>query len=284
MMRRRGGFTLIEVLISVAILATLAMLASRTIQQAVRAKVTIQTQIDDISKMRDAMRLMERDVNLAFHHRDTEKELQDLLKKKENPGAVLPNPADPAAAQRQALLEQQQATRREAPRVDPATHFVGNAEGFSFVTMNNARMVRNSRQADFIEVGYSLKDCSSADGKRRSKCLWRRSSPVVDEDVTVGGDEVVLLEDVSEFSLQYIGKGKQDWVKEWRTDKGGDAVTKNNFPQAVEITLGVQKGDEKTRKKYKLNAVVPIHFPNNKEEESNAPANPGVPAATTPRN
>jgi hypothetical protein len=66
--------------------------------------------------------------------------------------------------------------------------------------------------------------------------------------------------------LQYIGKGKQDWVKEWRTNEAGDDVTKGSFPQAVEISLGV-KIDEPLRKKtYKMQVVASVHFPNNKEE------------------
>ncbi|MBX3040348.1 MAG: prepilin-type N-terminal cleavage/methylation domain-containing protein [Bdellovibrionaceae bacterium] len=257
MKNSRAGFTLIEILIAVTILATISMLAARSIQQGIGAKVKIQSQIDDISRLRDALRLMERDINLAYHHMDFERDLNELLKK----NGSLPKDDPP----------------REAPRLDPATHFVGSSESVSFVTMNNARMVRNSRQADFVEVGYALKDCRSADGTRSSKCLWRRSSQSVDRDVTKGGDEVVLLEDVSVFELQYLGKGKQDWVKIWRTDQGGDAVTKNNFPQAVEITLGVSKGLDNAKKNYKLTIVASIHFPNNKENQGETSRSLGAP-------
>lgn len=299
-MKNARGFTLIEVLLSVAILATMSALIARSITQAVKAKVKLQDQIDDVSRMRDALKLMERDINLAYHHRDFEKELNDLLKKKYQggttgggngggantggsggsggfgPGFGTPGTSGPPPGS-QSNLPEALRTQREAERKDPATHFVGQEDGFSFVTMNNARMVRNTRQADFIEVGYALKNCTSADGKRQSKCLWRRSSPVVDDDVTIGGDEVVLLEDVSEFTVKYIGKGKQDWVSTWRTDKGGDAATKDNFPQAVQISLAIQKGAEGVKKKkYSMQIVVPIHFPNNKEEQQGGQT-PGSP-------
>lgn len=261
--------TLIEVLMSLAILSTLAMLAARSIQQAVRAKGKIQGQIDDVSRLRDALRLIERDINLAYHHRDFEKELEDLIKKK---SGALPAPGTPGSVPTPAPG----APTREAERKDPTTHFVGIEESVSFVTMNNARMVRNQRQADFVEVGYLLRDCKSADGKRSSKCLWRRASPLVDDDVTLGGDEVVLLENVTEFTLEYIGKGKQDWVKQWRSDKAGDAVTKDNFPQAVKVSLSVQKGEQGKAKKYSMEIVVPIHFPNNKEAAGAASPTPGA--------
>ncbi|RYZ80813.1 MAG: general secretion pathway protein GspJ, partial [Proteobacteria bacterium] len=135
-------------------------------------------------------------------------------------------------------------------------------------TMNNARMVRNMKQADFLEVGYSLESCKRLTGDQASsQCLFRRSSSWVDEDVTKGGDRVVLLENVSEFKLRYIGKGKDDWVSDWRTDTGGDASTKNNYPAAVEISLSVQRKDPKTAKmkKYSMQIVAPVRFPNNEE-------------------
>lgn len=257
MRKNQRGFTLIEVMISVAILATMSMLAARSIQQGLKAKTKIQGQIDDVSRLRDALRLMERDLNLAYHHRDFELELQQLVKKPATATAGTP----PGSGTSTPIPD----PPREAARQDPTTNFVGTDEMMSFVTMNNARMIKNTRQADFVEVGYALKSCKSADGKKSSKCLWRRSSNVVDDDVTSGGDEVVLLEDVTEFGLQYIGKGKQDYVKVWRSDKGGDAVTKGNFPQAVKVSITVQKEELGKKKKYSMEIVSSIHFPNNKE-------------------
>lgn len=270
-MRRRGsrGFTLIEVLLSATILATLSMLAARSIQQAVRAKTKLQGQIDEVSKMRDALRLIERDINLAFHYRDVQKELDEMVRKLNRPKpkeGMTPEQAQ--QLQMQADQQEQQAQEgREAPRHELQTHFQGSENAVNFVTMNNARMVRNTRQADFIEIGYALRDCQSVDGKRSSKCLWRRSSPSVDDDVSKGGDEVVLLEEISEFSLQYIGKGKQDWVKDWKTDRGGDATTRGKFPQAVQISLTVERGEGEKKKKFSMQIVASIHFPNNKEDD-----------------
>jgi hypothetical protein len=159
--------------------------------------------------------------------------------------------------------------RREVVRKDPATHFVGNGETLNFVTMNNARTVRDSKSADFAEVGYELKDCKSLKADAgSSKCLWRRSSPLVDLDVTKGGNEIVLLENVTEFKLRYIGKGKQEWVSDWRSDSGGDGVTKNNFPTAVEISLSLTKKEKGRDRKYSMQVITPIHFPNNPEEKT----------------
>lgn len=268
MKNNRHGFTMIEMMITIAILATLTLLTSQSISQAIKAKIKLQDQIDDVSRLRDAVRLIERDINLAYHYRDIEKELEQILKKKNQPATSNPGTPPPAPIPND---PNDPANRREVPRRDPETHFVGAGDSLNFVTMNNARTVRNSQQADFIEIGYSLKDCKNLrDDKGSSKCLWRRSTPFVDLDVTKGGDEIVLLENVSEFKLRYMGKGKQDWVTDWRTDAGGDGVTKGKFPQAVEVSLTIEKKVKAKSKKYSVQVIVPVHFPNNPEEGANA--------------
>ncbi len=285
MQKMKNGFTLIELMITIAILGTLTVLTSQTIQQSIKSKVKLQTQIDDVSRMRDAMRLMERDVNLIFHYRDIEKELYDLMKKpttgtsqqQQQPPLPNTNPSASMGAYDPFL------PTREMPRKDPVTQFVGTNETMNFVTSNNARTVKGLQQADFVEVGYALKDCKSlkAEGGT-SKCLWRRSSALVDDDVTKGGDEMVLLENVSEFTLRYIGKGKQDWVKEWRTDDAGDGITKGNFPDAVEISLAVEKKVNGKAKKYSMQNIIPLHFVNNTNTTTPPGATSGTPTTTPP--
>jgi prepilin-type N-terminal cleavage/methylation domain-containing protein len=283
---KSAGFTLIEVMITITILGTLTVLVAQSMQTAIKSKAKLQTQIDTSSRMRDAMRLLQRDINLAYHYRDVEKEIDALIKKKNTPGGagagagivpgapVVPGqPVGPDPDQIGSAMPNGE--RREVVRKDPATHFVGNGEGLNFVTMNNARTVRDSQSADFTEVGYELKDCKSLkEDAGNSKCLWRRSSPLVDLDVTKGGSEIVLLENVTEFKLRYIGKGKQEWVSDWRTDVGGDGVTKNNFPTAVEVSLTITKKEKGRDKKYSMQLITPIHFPNNAEEK---PANAKTP-------
>lgn len=280
-MKSRSGFTMIEMMITLAILSTLTVLTAQSITQAIKAKTKMQDQIDDVSRMRDAVRLIERDINLVYHYRDVEKELEQLLKKKSSKQSQSQQ-SDQSFGDFTNENEQDP-QRREVPRQDPETHFVGNGESLNFVTMNNARTVRNQQQADFIEVGYSLKDCKNLrDDKGSSKCLWRRSSPFADLDVTKGGDEVVLLENVSEFKLRYIGKGKQDWVSDWRSDAGGDGATKGKFPLAVEVSVTVEKKVKTKNKKYSMQVIVPIHFPNNPEEGANAKAQSSWPQSQPP--
>lgn len=270
--KNETGFTLIEVMITVMILSILTVMSSQTLQQAIKNKLKLQEQIDDVSRMRDALKLMERDINQAFHYRDLEKELIAMNKKKQQQkqqqqpvapgfprGGIVDQPVDP-------IDNQEDPNEPKATRLDPVTQFKGEEEKLNFVTMNSMNLYKNNLQAEFSEVGYYLRDCKSlSDDKKTSKCLVRRSSEHVDQDVTRGGTETILLEDISEFKLKYLGRGKQEWNTVWHTDASGDGATKNNFPDAVEISLTIEKLKNKKKKTYSMQIVASIHFPNNSE-------------------
>lgn len=253
------GFTLLELIIAIGIFATLSAFVANSIQNGVRAKVRIQSEIDAVSRMRDAMKLMEKDLNLAYHFNDWEKEVQDLIKKSlqsKNPNQAQA-PAQPA----------------EVQRLDPTTHFVGDNKSLNFVTMNNARFQTDKKVADFVEVGYELKSCKSVDGKNNSQCLWRRQSGPVDLDVTKGGDTLVLLENLTELKFRFLGEAATDWMETWNsTAQGSDQTQKNYFPAAVEISMTTQKDGK--AKKYSMQTVVNIRFPNNRKPPTDAQGQP----------
>lgn len=283
---KNRGFTLIEVLITIAILGTMTLLVAQSIQNGTRNKAKIQEQVDDQSKVRNALLILQIDINKAFHYQDVEKEFADALKKKSQAATpATPKPGQPGVPAPVAAATTTAEKPRELPRIDPLTNFIGKEEQLDFVTKNAQRTIKDSRVADFQEVGYQLKDCRTVQGdSAAAKCLWRRTSPYVDHDVTKGGEEMVLLDHVTEFKLRYFGKGKQDWVKEWSSSASGDAITTGNFPLAVEVSLTYEREvNGKKKKKYKMQIVVPLRFPNNKEK-STTPIGTGQPGkdASTP--
>ena len=256
--KKQKGFTLLEVILAITILSTMTLLSTQAITRALKARTKIQAEVDDVSALRDSLRLIRTDVNLAFHHRDIEKEIMDLASKTKapanpNPG-VAPNPqTQPSNAQ-----------QRENKREDPATYFYGTDSEMNFVTLNSGRMSSAVVQADFVEVGYSVKNCTNLTTNKVSKCLYRRIQNVIDSDVRAGGNEIVMLENVNEFKLRYIADTKQDWVGTWNSAPNtNDAGTRGRYPELVEISLGITREFEGKEKTYSMQLVVPIHFPNN---------------------
>lgn len=286
---KSSGFTLLEVLLAITILSTLSLLSSQALSRAFRARTKIQAEVDDVSALRDSMRIIRSDLNLAYHHYDFEQEIMELANKsttstpnKQNqsqfPGGQIP---EQLADQSQ----NQQQNQRKTKRGDPTTHFVGDNDKMAFVTMNNGRIAANTNQADFIEVGYELKNCKNLTTEKDSKCLFRRVQNVLDDDVTTGGHESVMLENIAEFKLRYIGEGKQDWANAWKSTRdSSDENTKNKFPDAVEITLAVEREFEGKMRKYEMNFVVPIHYPNNVTKPQNSASNNTATDGSQPSN
>ena len=275
MVRNRRAFTLIEVILAISILATLSVLVATALGRALKARTKIQAEVQDVSGLRDAVKIMRADLYQAYNHYDFEKEIIDSAKKTTpaRPG----QPATPIAP-----VDPNAPAARENKREDPKTDFVGETEQINFVTLNNGRFLANDIQADFVEVGYALKACKNLTKDTSSQCLFRRVQKVLDNDVTKGGTESVLLENVKEFKLRYTGESKKDWQKEWKTVGGQDDSVKGIFPDAVEITLAIERELQGKKREYSLQYVVPLHFPNNppKKSTSQNPANGTAPTPT----
>jgi hypothetical protein len=159
------------------------------------------------------------------------------------------------------------------------TAFIADAESIHFTSLSNVRLYRDVPESEQMEVGYFTRQCRSRKPKKgqdsagSSLCLVRRTSPNIDEDVTQGGTEVVLVENVQEFKLRYFGPQREDWIETWKTGKNGDAISKENFPYAVEISLAVHDKSDPKSKPVSMVLVAPIRFPNNppKKKEGEGP-------------
>ena len=287
-LKSEKAFTLIEVVLAVAILASLSITIASSISQALKAKKKIQAEVSDVSGLRDTMKVLRADIHQAYNHVDFEKEITDLVSK--------PNPQQNVAAGQnngQQPAQQPPTKPRENKREDPRTDFWGTENKLNFVTMNNGRITASDLQADFVEVGYELKSCRNlSKPEQNSQCLYRRIQKILDKDIEKGGLETVILENVSEFNLRYLVEGKEDWVKEWRSSGGltnaqSTSSGRSIFPDAVEVTLAIERefdsGTGLKKKKYSLQYVVPLHFPNNLKPTNNSLPQNGInPTAPPP--
>ncbi|MBX9766305.1 MAG: prepilin-type N-terminal cleavage/methylation domain-containing protein, partial [Bdellovibrionales bacterium] len=292
--KTESGFTLIEIVIAVMILAFLGVFTSQSLRNAIKFKSKIQKDVDQQSQVKNAMMIMERDINLAFHHRDILGALnQKVLAASQGqatatgqPGAI-PGigviPGTGGAAGAAAGIAGAGATAGPFDPNDPAlsadpigpdgqprpnvTQFVGEEKKMSFTSRSNARLFENAMESDQLEVSYQLTSCKTSPYESRNtksgdtvgQCLSRRTSPILDGDLTKGGKDIQILENVIELKFRYFGDGKSDWVTSWKSDKDGDDQTRGRFPLAVEITLTTEKNKRKTT----LATVATIRFPNN---------------------
>jgi prepilin-type N-terminal cleavage/methylation domain-containing protein len=297
---KNGGFTLIEVLVAVVLLAFVSIFTMRSIQNAIRSKEKIQKQVDKESTMRDALRVIERDINDAFNYQDFNAKLFNLSLQArkaaigQTPVAPVGGGANPQAAAAAAAAANVQQPEHYKPKDEyKYCGFVGDKNSLDFTSLSNIRMAEDEQVSSQAEIGYHLKNCRRrAKQSVSSNCLWRRVAPVIDDDLLKGGSETVLLENVTKFELRYLGPGKEkEWIDQWFSTEKGDAITKGKFPYAVEVTIEVQdkSGDSKD-KPLRMTMVAAIRNPNNPPptqaqdpNNPNAVANPGLAQPNAPQ-
>ncbi len=259
-------------MITLLILASMTILIARSVQQTIQFKKTLQLQLDDTTQVQNVVRVLERDLQMAFHYRDYHKTIEELVKRKQaaaQKGSATTSTSTTTSGTPSSTTSEPTTTEvPEVKAVDPETHFVGDEKSMSFVTMNNSSFFSSETHADFVTVGYEVKTCRSLNVESESsECLWRRLSKHVGPDPTKGGEEVAILDHITEFKLRYRGKEKDDWISSWKSNSKSDSGATSRYPDAVEISLSLERKDQEKNRKYSYQYIIPIHFPNNPTKE-----------------
>jgi prepilin-type N-terminal cleavage/methylation domain-containing protein len=288
------GFTLLELVIAITILAFISMFTVQAIQTAFRTKAKVQGDIDKTATLRDALRIIERDINMAYNYHDSYIELYNMTQKLRQKNAQTPNANNQLGNQNTAFGQPPASNAATDPtkyKLLPEkiyTQFIGEAESLDLTTISNVRMMEDSPISSQAEVGYRLKPCRKRSTQQNSSnCLWRRVANYLHDDITRDGQETVLLENVTKFKLRYLGPGRADgeWVDSWITTERGDDLTKNHFPWAVEVTLEVKDSSDKVKDKaLRMTMVAALRNPNNPDpKDTKDPANALInPASNDP--
>ncbi|NJM10487.1 MAG: prepilin-type N-terminal cleavage/methylation domain-containing protein, partial [Bdellovibrionaceae bacterium] len=159
---KNRGFTLLEVIIAMMIMAFLSLFTVEAIQKALKTKTKVQKEIDKNSTLRDALRIMERDINMAFNYRDINLELHNqtqAMRKKKSAEAFKPDPKKTQAENQAAQLAHQQAQagaeEKYKQKVEKiATQFIGEPEAIDFTSLSNTRLTEDSKISSQAEIGY----------------------------------------------------------------------------------------------------------------------------------
>ncbi len=295
-LRSERGFTLVEVMVALVILAGLSVMIAQSIKTGLQSKAKIQLQIEEESALRDAMRLLAGDIASAFHHRDftisTYNQILELRKKNAAdkkaaagaPPVPPPPPAPPAppapdgSTSDQAQTPDPLATATPIPEPLQLTGFVGSSDGLLFTVKNHVRRFLDAQESDQAKISYSLGSCRS-EGKRQgqSRCLVRTEKTTLDSDFKIDSlaheeNSVALLQNVTNFKLRYVEAGKKDFVDDWDSTKSDK---KGNFPDAVEVTLAIHDQNNPKSKPYTMTMLAPLRFTNNadpSDDKANADA------------
>lgn len=252
-------------MVALAIMSVLSLLTTQALKSAIDSRAFVSRELNRDSRMADTLRIIRNDVQQAFHYQDVFCKMENELS---NPPTPTPagggNPAFGGAPPQQPLFPGAPSTGPTPKPCPPNyTGFLGDGESLYFSALSNIRTLRDSQESDQAKIGYFVKSCRPVGAKAATKCLYRAVSPILDEELDKPGPATLLLENIEEFKLRYLGPEREDFVETWKTGKDGDDVSKDKFPYAVEVTLTIHdKSNPKDRPETQT-TLISLNFQNN---------------------
>lgn len=174
------GFTLIEVLLSVAIVAVMMLLIYQTTSQTIQGNKKMEKREQLYHAVRVSLEKMVNDLSQAFL-------LDGSVHKGQKQGS-----------------DQMQ------------TSFKGEAESVAFASLAHLRLFEGARESESCEIGYKLeKDPDDSD----YFILLRRETPILDSNPEEGGRWIPLAGRVKKLSLEYYDSKKREWQASWQSEQ-----------------------------------------------------------------
>jgi len=226
--RQERGLTLLEVLVSVAIVAMVGLLLYGAFHGMARSRENMEDVADRHHQGRAALSRMARELSAAFMSAHLPLST-----------SLMTNPP-----QQTAFIG---TDSRPADRVD-------------FTSFSHIRLRADSHESDQNEISYF----GSTDREGGRLDLARRESKYLDADPTRGGIVQVLAEDIESFDLRYLDPLTGEWVDSW--DSTQPAAQFGRLPSQVWITLVLRDSAGGTsvtfQTKVPLAIMLPIDFAN----------------------
>ena len=206
-MTRARGFTLLEVLIAIAVLALIGGLTWKSFDGAYSVKARVEQAEERDQMVRGALTRLAREVSMTFLS-----EHYDRKRFRERP-----------------TLFRLRDGRREADLI--------------FTSFGHERLHVDAKESDQALFEYSIGP-DPRDGSKRD--LFRRVKPLLDEDPERGGEKAVLAEGVVAFSIEAWEPKDREWRAEWNSN-GADRTGGLLVPPRVRLTLTVRDEDGKDK-------------------------------------
>lgn len=179
MRRAPRGFTLMEVMIAVAITALMGTVVAMAFTTGFNAKEVVEAEADRYRMLRTAMNRMVREIGSAY-------------------------------------VSDRYDLKRFRDQNDRPTNFIGERDRLLFTTFAHQRLYTDSKESDQTVVEYFV-ESSREPGANGRQDLMRRQNPNVGERMDRGGTTDVLYEGVKGVEFAYWDTEKEEWDDEWDT-------------------------------------------------------------------
>jgi len=287
------GFTLLELIIALSLMAVISITATQMLRRSTTQTKKLTKGMDQTNQLRAAFAIIKNDLSQAINFRDLKLHLYNEAKKdhaknydkkitewiKTYNEKEKPTPPITTANLDTVRDKMEEAIGKRPPPFKPivekiVTQFVGEKDKLYFTSKSGVRFRSTDKVSNLMEVGYFFRTCKNRKyPDQESKCLWRSVSFNLDEDVTQGGKESVLLEHMEDFEFKYLSFRQDetpDWRDSWDSRVEGDVDMGGQFPAAVSLKIEARFPLGKDQKKFKTEkfmGVFDISFPFNKPFE-----------------
>lgn len=228
--RHTAGFTLVEVMLAVAILASLTGLMWVSIANMFSTRDVIEQRSERFHQVRVTMNRMSQEIASAYL-------AGPEFGAEEIPGEneLVAEAGDDEEAAEAALTSARQPIQAGMIGGDDEIHFTS----FAYV-----RTMEREQASDHAEFGYFLRSDRNEEG-RLVKKLMRRTDTSADPDLTSGGVVYTMLPEVESLEFEYWDAGRVElgtfeevaegrWVRDWNTTRRDQA---GRLPTRVRIRL-----------------------------------------------
>lgn len=223
---RAPGFTLVEVLIAVTILAALTILAWASVHQIFVTQDVVEDRQERYRMVRLAMNRMATELSMAY------------LAGPDHGGEIIPG--------EESLFESDDEFRERSWRNREPLQFgmIGTSDQVDFTAFANVRILEDERTSHHTQLGYFAERHTNEEGRQVMR-LMRRSSPNFDSNLDRGGVVYTMIPEIESIRFEYWDPGDTEfgtarelaegrWVNEWDTTNRRFA---GRLPPRIRITL-----------------------------------------------
>ena len=176
---RRAGFTLMEVMIAIAITAFIGTSIAMAFNTTMASKEVVENEVERYRMLRGTFARMTREIGAAY-------------------------------------VSDRYDVKRYRDQYDRPTNFIGTREKLIFSSLAHQRLFADATESDQRVVEYSVKSSTEKNANGRSD-LVRRENPILEERMDRGGAEETLFEGIKKLEFEYWDPDKKKWDDEWDT-------------------------------------------------------------------
>ena len=229
--RKGRGFTLVEVLLAISILAALTLLAWGAMNQMFISEQVVEERQERDRMVRLAMNRMAMEMSMAY------------IAGPEYGGEPIPGEDDPFDLMGD---DEEESDAWAGSAFDEPVQFgmIGGDDYVHFTSFAHRRIMEGERASHHAQIGYFVDNHTNDDGDVVRR-LRRRSSTEFDDDLSRGGTVHTMIPEIEDIRFQYWDPGEAElgteqevvdgrWVSDWDTTRREFA---GRLPTRVKITL-----------------------------------------------